>query len=144
MAAPDRRGAGPVSLSGSPVERPARAGPPESLHVVRSHRATSAALRRIPLQAATGLDEFPLTTAHCTIVIVDIEGFGRLIRTNTNQVRIRRGMYRAIEHAFEAAGIPWVSCRHEDRGDGVLVLAPAEIPKRLFAERMPEALVEAL
>jgi hypothetical protein len=140
----DRRGAGPAPISSSPIERPAQVGPSDPLHIVRSHRTTSAALRRIPAQAATGLEDLPLTIAHRTIVIADIEGFGQLIRTNTNQVRVRRGMYRAIEHAFEAAGIAWASCGHEDRGDGVLILAPAEIPKRLFVEHMPEALVEAL
>jgi hypothetical protein len=140
----DRRGAGPAPISPSAVDRPAQTGPPDPLHVVRSRRATSAALRRIPAQATTGLEDITLTTAHRTIVIADIEGFGQLIRTNINQVRVRRGMYRALEHAFEVAGIPWASCGHEDRGDGVLILVPAEIPKRLFVERMPEALVEAL
>ncbi len=85
-----------------------------------------------------------MSTAHCTITAVDIEGFGRHTRTNTNQVRVRRGLYRAIQSSFDAASIPWASCRCEDRGDGALVLAPAEVRKTLFTERLPEELVDAL
>lgn len=75
-----------------------------------------------------------LDTTHCTMVVVDVEGFGRHSRTNPNKVRIRRGMYRAIERSFAAAEIPWAGCRHADLGDGVLVLASAEISKTLFAD----------
>lgn len=85
-----------------------------------------------------------LNTAHCTIVVVDVEGFGRYSRTNPNKIRIRRGMYRALERAFVAAGIPWGSCRYSDLGDGVLVLGPAGVPKTPFAERLPGALAEEL
>lgn len=85
-----------------------------------------------------------LTTAHCTIVVADIEGFGEPSRTNINQVRVRLGLYAAMQYAFDAAGIPWSSCRREDRGDGVLVLAPADVPKSLFADRLPDNLLVAL
>jgi hypothetical protein len=78
------------------------------------------------------------------VVAVDVEGFGRYSRNNINQVRVRHGMYRAVEWAFENAGIPWGSCYRDDRGDGVLILAPAEVPKALFVDRLPDGLVEAL
>ena len=35
-------------------------------------------------------------------------------------------------------------CGHEDRGDGVLILVPAELPKGLLVESLPSALVTAL
>ena len=85
-----------------------------------------------------------LNTAHCTIVVVDVEGFGRYSRTNPNKLRVRSGMYRAIERAFATAGIPWAGCRHADLGDGVLVLAPAEISKTLFADLLLGALADEL
>ena len=85
-----------------------------------------------------------LATAHCTIVIVDIEGFGQHHRSNTNRVRIRKGLYQAVQRAFDAAGIPWVSCRHEDLGDGILVLASADIPKPRFVDELPATLSEEL
>jgi hypothetical protein len=77
-------------------------------------------------------------------VAVDIEEFGRYNRTNLNQVRIRRGMYGAMEDAFDKADISWSSCYHEDRGDGILILAQADVPKALFVDRLPDALVSAL
>jgi hypothetical protein len=85
-----------------------------------------------------------LNTAHCTIVVVDVEGFGRRSRTNPNKVRVRRGMYRALERAFAAAGISWAECRHADLGDGVLVLAPAQVPKTLFADLLLGPLADEL
>ncbi|MGK3205817.1 hypothetical protein [Amycolatopsis sp. MEPSY49] len=85
-----------------------------------------------------------LNTAHCTIVVVDVEGFGLRSRTNPNKVRVRRGMYRALERAFVAAAIPWAACRHADLGDGVLVLAPARISKALFADLLLGPLADEL
>ncbi|TCO62700.1 NACHT domain-containing protein [Actinocrispum wychmicini] len=81
---------------------------------------------------------------HRTIVVVDVEGFGAPNRNNRHQVAVRDGLYRALVSAFEKADIEWSKCRHEDRGDGVLILAPPDLPKSLFAELLPGALVEAL
>src|SRR6185295_14235462 len=75
---------------------------------------------------------------HRTILVVDVEGFGALRRTNKHQVSVRDGLYRALRAAFQKADIAWEECRYEDRGDGVLVLAPPELPKALFAELPPE------
>src|ERR1700733_5677318 len=81
---------------------------------------------------------------HRTIVVVDVEGFGDKRRTNRDQLSIRDGLYRAMRDAFGRAGIPWGDCGHEDRGDGVFILVPAEVPKGLLAEVLPSALVTAL
>ena len=81
---------------------------------------------------------------HRTIVVVDVEGFGDRRRTNPHQVAIRDGLYRALREAFGHAGISWDGCCHGDRGDGVLILIPAEVPKGLLAELLPSALVAAL
>lgn len=91
-----------------------------------------------------GEEHLTLTTAHCTIVAADIVGFGQHNRNNTNQVRIRHGMYKAMQAAFDDAGVSWSSCQHDDRGDGVLVLVPAEVPKRLLADHLPNTLLDAL
>jgi len=85
-----------------------------------------------------------LNTSHCTIVVVDVEGFGRYSRTNPNKIRIRRGMYRSLERAFIEACVPWAACRHEDLGDGLLALAPAHISKALFADLLVPALADEL
>jgi hypothetical protein len=81
---------------------------------------------------------------HRAIVVVDVEGFGDQRRTNPHQVTVRDGLYRAMQDAFDRAGVPWDNCGHEDRGDGVFVLVPAEVPKALLAESLPAALVTAL
>ena len=81
---------------------------------------------------------------HRSIVVVDVEGFGNQRRTNAHQVAVRDGLYRTLREAFGQAGISWDDCRHEDRGDGVFILVPAEIPKGLLAESLPPALVTEL
>jgi hypothetical protein len=81
---------------------------------------------------------------HRTIVAVDVEGFGDRRRTNRNQVAVRDGLYQAIREAFNQAGIPWIDQDHEDRGDGMFILVGAEVPKSLFVESLPSALVSAL
>jgi hypothetical protein len=81
---------------------------------------------------------------HRTIVVVDVEGFGDRRRTNRHQLAVREGLYRVMREAFDCAGIPWADCGHEDRGDGVFILVPAEVPKGLFVELLPSALVAVL
>jgi len=81
---------------------------------------------------------------HRTIVAVDVEGFGARHRTNRNQVVVRDGLYRAVREAFQQAGIPWADHDHEDRGDGMFILVGSEVPKSLFIEMLPSALVSAL
>ena len=81
---------------------------------------------------------------HRTIVAVDVEGFGDRRGTNPHQIAVREGLYRALQQAFRAATIPWTGCHHEDRGDGVLILAPPEVAKSVFVESLPAQLVEGL
>ncbi|HEV8557807.1 MAG TPA: tetratricopeptide repeat protein [Actinophytocola sp.] len=57
---------------------------------------------------------------------------------------IRSGLYRALRRSFDSSGLFWASCGHEDRGDGVLILAPAELIKALFVDALPSALAAAL
>ncbi len=81
---------------------------------------------------------------HRSIVVVDVEGFGDERRTNWHQIAVRDGLYRAVQEAFDHAGIPWADCDHEDRGDGVFVLVPPDVPKELLIESLPPALVTTL
>ncbi len=81
---------------------------------------------------------------HRTIVAVDVEGFGGQHRINPHQVAVREGLYRVLRQAFHAATIPWSDCHHEDRGDGILVLARPEVAKSVFVESLPAQLVEGL
>jgi class 3 adenylate cyclase len=81
---------------------------------------------------------------HRTIAVVDVEGFGDQRRTNLHQVAVRDGLYRVMDTAFADAGISWDKCDCGDRGDGVLVLVPAEVPKGLLVESLPSAMVAGL
>jgi len=81
---------------------------------------------------------------HRTIVVVDVVGFGQPYRTNRNQLAVRNGLYNVLQDAFLHARIPWVGDGHEDRGDGVFILIPADVPKGLFVESLPSAMVKAL
>jgi hypothetical protein len=71
------------------------------------------------------LEQYPL---HCTIVGVDIHGFGNGHRDDEVQLHLRKALYELLERAFAEAGVPWGRCRHEDRGDGVLIIVPPDIP----------------
>ncbi len=86
----------------------------------------------------------PQSAVHRTILVVDVEGFGNQRRTDPHRLMVRDGMYGALKRAFGKVGIEWDGCYREDRGDGVLVLAPPEVPKAIFVESLPHELVEAL
>lgn len=81
---------------------------------------------------------------HQTVCAMDVAGFGGLGRTRSNHVAIRDGMFRAVEQAFVQAGIPWSECYQESAGDSILALAPVEVGKGAFAEKLPHTLVSAL
>jgi hypothetical protein len=49
-----------------------------------------------------------------------------------------------MQEAFRQAGIPWADRDQEDRGDGMFILVGPEVPKSLFVESLPSALVAAL
>ena len=81
---------------------------------------------------------------HRTIVAIDVEGFGDHRRSNRDQLAVRGGLYRAMFEAFRDAEIPWLERDHEDRGDGMFILVRSDVPKSLFVESLPSALVSAL
>lgn len=79
-----------------------------------------------------------------TILAVDVEKFGDHSRTDSQRVAIHDGLYDALESALDETGVRLTDCHCEDRGDGVLVLAPPDIPKIHFSDRLPYALDDAL
>jgi class 3 adenylate cyclase len=66
---------------------------------------------------------------HHTIVVTDIENFTDPARTNLDQLAARRGLYKVIKQAFSRSGIDWNAYTVEDRGDGVFILVPSDVPK---------------
>ncbi|ONI77867.1 hypothetical protein ALI144C_31125 [Actinosynnema sp. ALI-1.44] len=81
---------------------------------------------------------------HRTVLVVDVEEFGTQRRTRPHQLAVRDGLDRALRRAFDDVGLPWSDCRVEDRGDGALILVPAQIPKGPLVESLPYALADAL
>ncbi|MDT0270174.1 hypothetical protein RM844_28275 [Streptomyces sp. DSM 44915] len=80
-----------------------------------------------------------------TILVVDIEGFGR--RRNPVQSWLRERLRQVLEDAFEAAGIDVLAGPPPvDRGDGMFWLLPATVPKEdvtgPFVDRLARGLRE--
>jgi hypothetical protein len=134
----------PRSTGSNSIRGRRGAGPPSRGWLARRDDIASQRSVRSRPGSRSAPERLTVTTAHRTIAVADINGFGQRWRTNANQVRLRSGMYSAMQHAFDGAGIGWSSCFREDRGDGVLVLAQAEVPKTLFVDRLPAALADAL
>jgi hypothetical protein len=80
---------------------------------------------------------------HYAILVVDIKEFSRFT-DRAAQIAARKGVYTALEAAFNRSEIPWEKCIHEDRGDGVLVLIPSDFSKTPLAEPLPFELARAL
>jgi class 3 adenylate cyclase len=79
-----------------------------------------------------------------TFFVADVVGYGDRRRTNRDHLAIRNGFFDILQVAFQRAGIEWAQCHIEDRGDGLLTMAPVDIPKRLFTRALPRTLVDAL
>jgi tetratricopeptide (TPR) repeat protein len=88
--------------------------------------------------------DVPGHAVHHSIVLVDVEGFGARHRTRADQGAIRHGLYQALELAFTRSGVGWDGCYREDRGDGVLILVPPQVPKTVLAAGVPGELAAAV
>jgi hypothetical protein len=71
---------------------------------------------------------------------VDIAGFTRADRDSEIWLYLRRSLYQILQDAFQASGLPWAECHHEDRGDGVLVIVPPHVPSHGIIDPLPERL----
>jgi hypothetical protein len=64
------------------------------------------------------------------MLAVDIASFGS--RDPNAQRYLHDSLYQIVEDACENAGLPWSACHHEDRGDGILFIAPPIISAELL------------
>ncbi|MEU4769457.1 tetratricopeptide repeat protein [Actinosynnema sp. NPDC023794] len=81
---------------------------------------------------------------HRTIAVFDVEGFGDQRRNLPDQLAVREVLYASVVGALQTAGVRWEDCYHEDRGDGLFVLVPPEVPKARLVESVSGALAGAL
>ncbi|HEU5030829.1 MAG TPA: hypothetical protein VFV01_38350 [Spirillospora sp.] len=64
----------------------------------------------------------------CSFLVCDIAGFSSAERDDPVRVRVRKAMYEGLDRSLaEGAGVRLDDCYHEDRGDGVMVVLPAEV-----------------
>lgn len=77
-------------------------------------------------------------------MVVDVESFGDPVRTDPDRVAVRHAVYRALQRSFAKARISWADCVAEDRGDGVFVLLPPDVPKSWLVIRLPVHLADSL
>ncbi len=64
---------------------------------------------------------------NCAIVFTDIAGFSDPLRDDSDRDVVRAALYEIMRGAFEAAGVRWAACYHEDRGDGAVIVVPPVI-----------------
>ncbi|MCP2335368.1 cyclic nucleotide-binding domain-containing protein [Actinomadura rupiterrae] len=83
-------------------------------------------------------------TRDCTVMFVDIAGFGAAARSQRDRRTIRDVTFTLVQDALDRAGAGPAACHREDRGDGALMLLPATVPvERLVSVAVP-ALLEGL
>jgi hypothetical protein len=75
-----------------------------------------------------------------TFMVIDIEGSSQ--RTNPGVTRMRRQLYEIFDYTRSASGIPQERVSVEDRGDGIMAVADAELLAVL--DRGLDALIEDL
>jgi len=76
----------------------------------------------------------------CGLFAVDIVGFTSPARDDDLQLYLRDALYRILERAFNESSLSWTVCKHEDRGDGALVVVPPTTPIQGLIDSLPERL----
>lgn len=71
------------------------------------------------------LSDMPRPATHHPSLAIDLCASTSLIRADALHLRIC--LYRMLEAACVAAGLTWTDLHHEDRGDGILVVAPSQV-----------------
>ena len=78
---------------------------------------------------------------NCTVVLTDVVGFGSRSRNDDDRLIIRKSL---LEMTWTALGELRERCYCEDRGDGILLIAPADIPTVGILRTLFDALPNAL
>lgn len=76
----------------------------------------------------------------CGLFAIDIAAFTNRRRDEHVQLYLRESMYRMLDRAFTGARVRPRAYRHEDRGDGVLVVLSPALPVDRLADPLPEQL----
>ncbi|HUK69336.1 MAG TPA: hypothetical protein VLW50_11395 [Streptosporangiaceae bacterium] len=90
-----------------------------------------------PAAAATG---YEAVTRYCPMLAIDIKAFNRPERGEDVQLFLRAAMYRLLAGAFDGSCVQWSACHREDRGDGVLIVAPPGTPEAALIDPLVDHL----
>jgi len=82
----------------------------------------------------------PLTGENCTVILTDVVAFSAHKRTDSDRLTIRR----ALSSMIEAAIHDYSGVRSEDRGDGILIVIPPEVPTAKIMNQILRVLPPAL
>lgn len=64
---------------------------------------------------------------YTTLIAIDIVAFGDPSRDTNTQSQLRTMTYKLVTEACAMTQIPWHRCHSEDRGDGLLIIAPPDV-----------------
>ena len=78
-----------------------------------------------------------LAGENCTVILTDVVGFGARNRTDWHRQIIRREGLRMMRASL---GPLWDACIHEDRGDGLLIVAPPVVTTAKIMESVDRGL----
>ncbi|MEV0185750.1 hypothetical protein AB0I54_41755 [Streptomyces sp. NPDC050625] len=76
------------------------------------------------------------------IVLLDIEDFS--LRAETTQATLHDDLYHVVEFGLRRAGLGLDGCEVQDRGDGMLLLAPPDTRPTLLLRELVRGLEDAL
>ncbi|MGD0069338.1 MAG: hypothetical protein ABSB76_38700, partial [Streptosporangiaceae bacterium] len=82
----------------------------------------------------------PLNGENCTVILTDVVAFGAHKRTDTDRNIIREALHSMIQAAMQ--GFP--GARLEDRGDGILIVIPPDVPPDVPTARAIDQLLRVL
>lgn len=117
-----------------------------SAQVTRT-RAVAGKPQRVPAPARMSRPGGPEPSAapsYHGMLAVDIKGFNDPRRDHEIRRSLRVAMYELLAGSLHRSGLPWDACYHEDRGDGVLVVAPTGVPAVMLLYPVAEHLRAAV
>ncbi|WP_030170108.1 cyclic nucleotide-binding domain-containing protein [Spirillospora albida] len=113
---------------GAPLHRPVATHPVQW---------ASHALETQTMAAQANLHPAPSWSGqNCTIVFADIAGYNGRHRDDDDRRMVKHAMYDLLRAAFEESKVPWDATHHEDRGDGVMLIVPPEMPTMSVVDPM--------
>ncbi|RFU39971.1 hypothetical protein DZF91_19530 [Actinomadura logoneensis] len=85
-----------------------------------------------------------MARVYTAMLAFDIVSFTDSRRDEEVRLLLRSRLYDELRDAFTMTMLPWDGCYREDRGDGVLVIAPPDVPPHLLMDPLAHHLLALL